>query len=195
MLIHIIGSTRNFDEDAPFMQVMSDTIQANGDRVLLNWFNAAKSRHVRQAEAKLPSDLQEMVQQNEDAIARADGLIVEGSRFNFSQGYQTALALQLNKPVLNLYRSNLSEYKEWPDRFFVVGVSNPLFTSRAYTNKTDLEQIITKFLTELRPTTKDLDVKLTLNQETYRQIEDMANRLGRSKTNVIKDIITENLQP
>jgi hypothetical protein len=194
MLIHIIGSTRHFDDDAPFMQIMSDTIQASGDNIILNWFNTAKSRHVRQIETRLPSDLQEMVQENEDAIARADGIIVEGSRFNFSQGYQIALALQADKPVLNLYRKNLVEYEQWPDRFFILGIANPLLISQSYANQADLEQTITKFLTDIRPTSKQLDVELTLNQETYQRLAYLADKSGKSKGSIIKDIVTKNIQ-
>lgn len=193
MLIHIVGSTRHFDDDAPFMQIISDSIQANGDNIILNWFSAAKSRHVRQIETKLPSDLQLMVQQNEDAIAQADGIIVEGSRFNFSQGYHTALALQLGKPVLNLYRKNLMEYKEWPDKFFVVGVSNPLFTSRSYASKADLEQIITKFLDEIRPTATEVNVRFMLDNQAYANLKKVMDEDKTSEASAIKTIITKEL--
>ena len=193
MLIHIAGSTRHFEDDEPYMQVMAEAIQASGDTIIYNWLDTARSRHLRQSEEKLPADLQEMIHENEEAVVQADALIIEGSRFSFSQGYLVSFALQHHKPVLNLYRKDLTEYKEWPDKFFVVGVSNPLFINQAYTSKTDLDQIIAKFLSNIRPTTKELDVKLALNQDIYQQLDRLADESGKSKASIIKDIISKNI--
>jgi hypothetical protein len=193
MLVHIIGSMRNFDEDASFMQKIADTVRHHGSCIALDWFSAVKNRKQHNSTNDSSLNWPELVRANIDAASSSDAMIIEGSRFNYSQGYQTALALSAGKPVLNLYRKNLKEYKEWTDKFFVAGVANPLFTSKAYATEDDAARIVTKFLSDIEPTTRELDIKLTLNNEIYAQLDHIAMKTGRSKTSIIKDIVSNNI--
>jgi hypothetical protein len=138
-------------------------------------------------------DWEEIVEANVAATTQSDALIVEGSRFNYSQGFQTALALEHNKPVLNLYREDLPEYQEWPDKLFVSGIAHPLFTSKAYKNEKDLERIVTEFLKDHTKKTQELDVKLALETDAYDKIDQLARQHNKSKTSVVKDIVLKGL--
>jgi hypothetical protein len=194
MIIHVIGSMRYFEEDRHFMQVILQSLEKNHAKVAQDWISSASGRRARNGtttEAGL--NWPEIVETNIRVIGKADALIIEGSRFNYSQGFQTAVALEHNKPVLNLYREDLPEYKEWPDKLFVSGVSHPLFTSKAYKNEEELEKIVTEFMRQYSKKTKELDLQLALSADDYDKIDQLSHEQGKSKTSIIKDLILENL--
>ena len=193
MIIHLIGSMRHFDDDLPIMRKIADIITNNSSNLILNWFEGVSDRKSRGTTNELSLNWQEIVDANLRSVTQADALIIEGSRFNYSQGFQTAVALQNNKPVLNLYREELPEYKEWPDKLFVSGISHPLFISVPYKTQEDLEKTVTKFIKDHSQKTQDLDVTLALTTADFKKLEKLSRSEGKSKTSIIKDIVTEKL--
>lgn len=189
MIIHVAGSMRQFDDDAHYMQTITDCIYTHGDQIALNWFTAVKDRKERNSRPEESFDWEEVVANNIQALRSADALIAEGSRFNYSLGYQTAIALQNKKPVLSLYRKDLPEYVQWPDKLFVSGISHPLFRSVPYKDHDDLGKIINSFLDDIVPKKIELDLKITINQATAQQLNKIARQTDKNKASVIKDII------
>jgi hypothetical protein len=193
MIIHLISSMREFDKDIIPLRKIAEVIARENSSVAFNWYDGVDARKHRNSNREESLDWGEIVESNIRATTESDALIIEGSRFNYSQGFQTAIALQNNKPVLNLYREDLPEYKEWPDKLFVSGISHPLFTSVAYKTEKDLEKIVTKFIREHSTKARDLDVKLALEASDYEKLDRLAHSVGKSKASVIKDILTKNL--
>lgn len=193
MRVHLISSLRNFDEDIKTLRLISQILSDRHDSVAQNWFEGVYDRKKRGTTTEEALDWNEIVETNIHATVNADALIVEGSRFNYSQGFQTALALEHDKPVLNLYREDLPEYKEWPDKLFVSGIANPLFTSQAYKTEDDLQKIVTEFLDRHSKKLHELDMKLTLDTESFDKINHISHSEGKSQTSVIKDMIMKGL--
>jgi len=194
MIVHIIGSLRQFDEDKTYILKIVETTEKIGGRIAFDWISSAISRRQRgQLPVEQTFDWSELVESNIHAISRCDAVIVEGSRFNYSQGYQTAIALQYNKPVLNLYRQNLPEYKEWPDRLFVSGINHPLFSSKAYSTEQELEMIVTNFLRDHTKEGHELDIKLSLDDTTYRKLREATDVNHKSEAGIVRDILLKAL--
>ena len=194
MLVHVIGSMRHFGDDEHLMQVILRTLANNNVKVAQDWISSVSSRRSRNgSESEAGLNWPEIVETNIRVLSEVDLLIVEGSRFNYSQGFQTALALEHGKPVLNLYRENLPEYKEWPDKLFVSGISNPLFTSKAYKNEADLDKIVSQFIKEHSKKTRELDIQLVLDADDFEKLDRLSRSEGKSKTSIIKDILADNL--
>jgi hypothetical protein len=194
MKIHVIGSLREFEDDIPYIQAILRSIEKNDALLALNWIDAVIDRRKRQTtHHESLFDWEELVDTNVRILKEVDALIVEGSHFNYSQGFQTAIALQNNKPVLNLYREDLPEYKEWPDKLFVSGISHPLFTNQAYRDETELEEIVATFIKEHSKRAKELDLRLALNTDDYNKIDQLSHDQGKSKTSIVKDLLLKNL--
>lgn len=189
MLIHLIASMRHFDEDVTILEKISDTLEANSVTIIRNWHAAVKSRRNRQSVREQDLNWTEIVEDNIKAVLQSDALIIEGSRYNYSQAYQTAIALQNNKPVLNLYRKDLPEYKEWPDRLFVSGIDSPLFHNVSYVTAEDVPRIIERFLKDISPRTTDITALLPLDTQSLEYIKEIASKTDKSIDTVIKDII------
>jgi hypothetical protein len=193
MRVHLIGSLRHFSDDILVLELIAQTIEHEGASITQNWFRGVKDRKNRGTRSEESLDWDEIVESNMRATTNSDALIIEGSRFNYSQGFQTALALEHGKPVLNLYREDLPEYKEWPDKLFVSGISSPLFTSKAYKDEADIEKIVTKFIQDHTKKARELDVKLVLDADDFEKLDRLAHSEGKSKTSIIKDILSKNL--
>lgn len=193
MRIHLISSMREFDKDIVLLRKIAKVIDENGGSIAFNWYDGVDARKNRNSNREDLLDWAEIVESNIQATTDSDALIIEGSRFNYSQGFQTALALEHGKPVLNLYREDLPEYKEWPDKLFVSGISSPLFTSKAYKDEADLEKIVTKFIQDHTKKARELDVKLVLDADDFEKLDQLARSEGKSKTSIIKDILAKNL--
>lgn len=194
MIVHVIGSLREFKDDTTYILTIIDALKTQGSHVALDWISSAVGRRQRgQTPVENYFDWAEIVESNVNAILDCDALIVEGSRFNYSQGFQTALALEHGKPVLNLYREDLPEYKEWPDKLFVSGIANPLFTSRSYKNEQDLQKIVAEFLEQNAKKVHELDMKLTLDAESYDKVVRISHEEGKSQTSVIKAMVMKGL--
>lgn len=192
MLVHLVSSMRKFEEDLVPIQKIAHILQLVGAQIALDWFSAVQSRRERQSVSEESLDWPLIVQQNVDAIIQSDAVIIEGSRFNFSQGYQAAIALQYRKPVLNIYRKDLPEYEEWPDKLYVSGISDPLFHSVAYKDTGDLDKIVTKFLKNIAPKNVELDLKITLDKSTLEYIDEKSRSSNKSRAAAIKDILINN---
>lgn len=193
MRVHLIGSLRHFNDDIILLESIARVIEQEGGTIAQNWFRGVKDRKNRGARSEESLDWHEIVESNMQATTSSDALIIEGSRFNYSQGFQTALALEHGKPVLNLYRENLPEYQEWPDKLFVSGIYSPLFTSKAYKNEADLERIVGEFIRNHSKRKRELDVQLVLDANDFEKLEQLSRNNGKSKTSIIKDILTNNL--
>jgi hypothetical protein len=194
MKIHLISSMREFDRDIVFVRKIAAVIREQDGSIAFNWYDGVEARKNRKTNREELLDWHDIVESNIRATTNSDALIIEGSRFNYSQGFQTAIALQNNKPVLNLYRKDLPEYKEWPDKLFVSGISHPLFKSVAYETEEDLEKIVGKFIKDHSAKVHQLDIKLALNTPDYEKLEQLAQSKGKSQAGVIKDLLLENLK-
>lgn len=194
MRIHLISSMRQFENDIIPVRNIAEIIRKNSGQIAFNWYDGVDARKKRNTVQEDRLNWSDIVESNTDAIVNSDALIVEGSRFNYSQGFQTAIALQNKKPVLNLYREDLPEYKEWPDKLFVSGISHPLFTSKPYKTQEDLEKIVGEFINELSAKTHELDVKFALDATDYEKLDRLAQNEGKSRSSIIKDLLVENLK-
>lgn len=184
---------RHFKEDIKYFKTISKAIEANNSLIVLNWIDGTLGRKSRQSVEDESLNWDEVVSLNIEAIVKSDALIIEGSRFNYSQGYQTAFALQHGKPVLNLYRDDLPEYKEWPDKFFVSGISSPLFVCKSYRTTDDITKIVTEFIESITPKTKELELKLALPIDAHSRLEQLSQDSGRSKASLIKELLEQSL--
>lgn len=194
MNIHLIGSMRQFDEDIIPMQAITRTLHRHGIYLAHDWINAVKSRRERRTTREEELDWPNIVSVNTQAVLDADALIIENSRFNYSSAYQTAFALQHNKPVLNLYRVDTPEYKNWPDKLFVSGIQNNLFHNIAYKKPEDLAPIVERFLKDIKPKSIDLNIRISLDPSDIAYLERKSQESNISIAGIVKEILVKDSQ-
>jgi 2'-deoxynucleoside 5'-phosphate N-hydrolase len=135
MKIYFSGSISGGREHEAIYQHLVARLQAQGQQVL--------SAHVADpaalaAEKDMPP--REVFERDTGWVTAADALIAEVSTPSLGVGYEIALAVQLGKPVLCVYRSGVRLSK------MISGNTAPNLTVAAYSDETDLDRIVEAFL-------------------------------------------------
>lgn len=188
MIIHLVASMRKFNEDYPNLKTIAKIIYENQHIIARNWFDAAFGRtnaHLNENSLNWPA----IIQENIKDIKKSDAIIIEGSRFNFSQGFQVAIGLQYNKPILNLCRVDSPEL-DWPDRLYVSGISNELFTSKFYKDQEDLKQTVEEFLKKCAEQKQKITIEI--EEMALSHLESLSKKHDMSKSEILRELIFQN---
>lgn len=100
MLVHLTASTTTLKEDPDSLQSIKEQILGSGHSLVSDWIKTAHERMKQNVEQK-PAVIAD---ENMEFISKADAVIAEVTHDSFGVGYQVAVAMQLNKPVLLLSR-------------------------------------------------------------------------------------------
>jgi hypothetical protein len=182
MRIHLTGSSRNPDEDLPYLRRIIDILHRNNVSIALNWVEAAHHRSaVGNKNGAL--DWSDIVALNVEAISRSDALIIEGTTHGFFQGFQAAIALERRRPVLFLSREPISGLP-------VGGIQSKLLTTKHYADIDELEKIVKGFLKDYSRPNKQLN----LSEQSYRFLRGESLLAGKTEAELVDSLINERLK-
>jgi hypothetical protein len=138
MKIYFSGSISGGRDHAAIYPHLVARLQAQGHHVL--------SAHVAdpdalEAEKDLPP--RAVFERDTHWVAEAEALIAEVSTPSLGVGYEIALAVQLGKPVLCVYRSGLRISK------MITGNTAPRLTVAIYSSEAELDDRVDAFLKNL----------------------------------------------
>lgn len=182
MIIHLTGSSRYLEEDLPYLQKITQLVTQNGCTLVNDWVEDARTR----TEATNPADWPTIMNGMFDAISRSDVMIVEGTRYGFMQGYQTALALLQKKPVLVISREPLVDRS-------IMGVKNRLLTVEKYDSLHDLDAIVSNFIKANTISTKDLRFNMFIDRPIYNHLRNLSYESGKNRSEIIRDLIYKDM--
>ncbi|MDX2776549.1 ribbon-helix-helix domain-containing protein [Streptomyces caniscabiei] len=179
MIVHLSGSLHNLEEDLEYLQTIVGVIHDLDSTLAFNWIDPAVIQKKENIQVK---DWTPHVQHNLDAIKKADVVIIDASHYAFSHGFQTAAALEHNKPVLVVSR----------DRFkhkYITGFTSHLLSYSQYTSKEELEKIVRTFLKKNVVHTKDLRFNMFLTREIVQYLDERSQESGVNRSEIIRDLI------
>jgi len=183
MIIHLTGSSRYLEEDLPYLQKITQLVAQNGCTLANDWVEDARARTDSTNPADWPAIMNDMF----EAISRSDIMIVEGTRYGFMQGYQTALALLQKKPVLIVSREPLVDRS-------IMGVKNRLLTVEKYDSLHDLEAVVTSFIKANTISTKDLRFNMFIDRPIYNHLRNLSYESGKNRSEIIRDLIYKDMR-
>lgn len=179
MIVHIIGSIRDSEEDATYLRQIIEIVHDHGAVIALNWLEPAL---LRQKEHISTPDWTSYVEANIDAIKRADVVIADLTHYSFAQGYIVAAAFQYKKPVLAISRNDIRSHA-------ASGIINPLFTYKKYASEKDLGLVVHDFLIKYTVHTKDLRFNMFLTRRIFKYLEDTMRETGKSRSEIIRELV------
>lgn len=180
--IHLTGSSRDPQQDLPYLRKIIETLHSQGASVVLNWVETAHHKAEHEGLQAL-WDWNDIVDNNLDAITRADALIIEGTCHGFFQGFQAALALTRRLPVLYISRTSATNTP-------LAGIKNKLLTVKQYTDETELEAIVIKFMQDNTGSNKPL----AIDDKTNLFLRGEALLTGKSESEVIAELVRDRLK-
>jgi hypothetical protein len=184
MIVHIAGSLRDETKDIEYLRAIIEVIHDHGAVLALNWLDAAI---VRREQHRDYDDWGPFVQNNLDALKRADVVIIDSTHRAFSQGFHVLAALEHKKPTLVVSREDFSTK-------YIRGISDPLLSLKTYADQDDLKHIVDTFLTQNTVHTKDLRFNIFLTREIARFLEERSRETGRARSEIVRDLIKERVK-
>lgn len=179
MIVHLSGSLHNLEEDLEYLQTIVNTIHDLDSTLAFNWIDPAV---IQKKEHNQARDWTSHVQHNLDAIKKADVVIVDASHYAFSHGFQTAAALEHNKPILVVSRDRLKHK-------YITGFTSHLLSYSQYTSKEELGKIVRSFLKKNVVHTKDLRFNMFLTREIVQYLDERSQESGVNRSEIIRDLI------
>lgn len=179
MLVHLAGSLRNLDEDIEYLRTIVNVIHDFDSTLAFNWIDPAIIQKKEGSEVK---DWTPYAQHNLDAIKKADVVIIDATHYAFSHGFQTAAALEHNKPTLVVSRDRLKHK-------FITGFTSHLLSYSQYTTKEDLIKTVRSFLKKNVVHTKDLRFNMFLTREIVQYLDGKSQDSGVNRSEIIRDLI------
>lgn len=185
MTVYLGGGSRHLDEDMPFYRKIMDVVHRNAHVLVYDWVNPAFSHRNEIDYSEF--DWKGILQNNLEAIARADLVVIEGTWYGFAEGYFTMVALQQKKPVLCVMRNTELEGR------IVSGITDKLFTLKSYSSEQELEKIVDKFIHENTLTSRDLRFNFFIDNEIYNHLRWASFKTGKTKAEIIRELIEKEI--
>jgi len=183
--VHVTGSARKFEDDAVYLQTIIQAVYDNHAMVFRNWLEAAASRTKNKIKGD-DVDWESILNDNLDAIAKSDLVIVEATQARFSQGFQAYVAAQHKKPTLIVTRTQIK------DRF-ISGVENKFITVRHYSTTDELQSIVAKFIKQNSIPEKDLRFNMILDRRIYKYLRDTSYETGKNKSEIVRELLERDI--
>jgi len=178
MVIHLVSSFREWNGNFEYLQKIVDTIHKNDGELARNWLELVSSKIKNGTITQ--ENWKQVIEENAEAIARCDAVVVEASDYGFLDGFQMATALQLDKPILVVGRIALEDWA-------ISGLKSESVIVERYETLEQLEQLVVDFMKKeivaLPPT-----VKTTLGPRLYDAVRNTALNRGVSEEQALRDL-------
>ncbi|HEU4913795.1 MAG TPA: hypothetical protein VFT16_00105 [Candidatus Saccharimonadales bacterium] len=186
MIAHFIGSRSHILEEIDYYRIIVAALKQAGYEITYDWIEEAYKLASEKTIKRASETWREVDRQYEDAVQKADVVIVDATHRGFFVGYRTALAVAQKKPLLLLTReaSDLA----------VSGINTPagFVRSTAY-DSNNLEAIVKEFLEENVIDTKDLRFNFFLDRPTYNYLRWMSSKTGKTKAEIVRSLLQKEM--
>lgn len=186
MIAHFIGSRSHILEEIDYYRIIVAALKQAGYEISHDWVEEAYGLASEKA-IKRPSETwREVDRQYEDAVQKADVVIVDVTHRGFFVGYRTALAVAQKKPLLLITRETSD--------LAVSGVNTPAgFVRSTVYDAKNLEAIVKEFLEENIIDTKDLRFNFFLDRPTYNYLRWMSSKTGKTKAEIVRSLLQKEM--
>lgn len=181
MLVHFITTATNLSENIDSLRAVMKVIKDNGHVLTRDWIEDAYANTNKGSEIT-EQTWQSIIDEDFEAIAKADVIIAEISSDSTAIGYQVATAIHQKKPTLLV----LQEGKRVPA--FTWNIPST-FLRRVEYNKDNAESIIRPFLIDNDISTKDMRFNFFIDRPIYNYLRWAALKTGKTKAEVLRGLV------
>lgn len=179
MVIQIIGSTLDSKQNASVTTNIVEAIQESGEtaHILLETDKNKSSK----------TDWTKIYKETLNAIAHADLVIVDATRYGFLEGFYASQALQHKKPLLLLAPkdSDTPPLDDMKDRFLNV---------KYYDTIDAIKGLVSTFLGENAISAKDLRFNFFLDRQLYSYLREESRETGKNKSEIIRELLKKEIE-
>lgn len=187
MKVHFTASLQDIDKHIGSYTEIVSTIKEAGNHLVRDWLEEAANAEATNKSYSQP-EWQKISEQTLDAVVQADVVIIDASAPSFSLGYQASVALNHKKPLLILFRGGTE------NRELIYDTSYSLMEMRVYKDHKDIKNIVETFLEINDIDSKDMRFNMFLDRESYTYLNWESTKTGKTKAQIIREIIRKQSQ-
>jgi hypothetical protein len=181
MLVHLITTEISLKDNIDSLRLATKFLQDKGHSLTRDWIepaydNVQKGIHTDEAK------WQSIVEEDFEALAKADVVIADVSYDSTAIGYQIATAIQQKKPTLLILREGT---KVPPFTWNIPST----FLSRIEYNEHNLVEKITPFLDDNDITVKDMRFNFFIDRKIYNYLRWAAFKTGKTKAEILRELV------
>lgn len=185
MLVHFIAPVNGLKENINELRLVVKYLQDQGHELARDWLEEAYQGETgEQDEQKV---WQEIIQDNLEAITKAEVIIADISYDGTAIGYQIAMAVQQKKPTLLIMREGHSISP------FTWNIPSS-FLSRVEYNAKNVTQKIEPFLKDNDIATKDMRFNFFINRSIYNYLRWASFKTGKTKAEILRKLIEQEIE-
>ncbi len=184
MIIHLTGSAHNIEKDMPFYRRMIQVIHESDGILARDWLETAFHSRSKKGSA---SDEEAVSDADLAAISRSDIVIIDITHHAFSQGFQSAIAINQKKPLLLVSRTPIKKHA-------ISGYKSKLLTTAEYKTEEDLDKIVKDFIVANTIATKDLRFNMFIDRPIYNYLRSVSYESGKNKSEIIRELIEREIR-
>lgn len=186
MIVHFITTVTSLNDNMDNLRSVIKALKDKGHVLSRDWIeNAYES--IKDGKDIDERTWQSIIDEDFEAIAKADVIIAEVSDDSTAIGYQIATAIHQKKPTLLILR----EGQRVP-RFTWNIPSN--FLSRIEYNQDNVVDRITPFLEENDIGTKDMRFNFFIDRPIYNYLRWAALKTGKTKAEVLRELVQREIE-
>ena len=160
MIVYLTTSTVSLRKNSRHLNLITESISKAGYNIAQDWISAARHRLKNNLKKKPAS----IANENLELVSKADVIVAEVTYDSFGIGYQVAMAIHLNKPVLLLTKNSKV------DKMLQGLADNNMVILKNYSEKT-LNAIIEDFLKLNDISSQDLRFNFFIDREIYNSLQ------------------------
>lgn len=187
MLIHFITTATSLNEEnIENVRRVIKAIQAKGHTLAKDWIETAYE-DIQKDRAAGEQAWQAIIEEDFEALAKADVVIADVSFDSTAIGYQIATAIQQKKPTLLI----LQEGRRVPPFTWNIPSS---FLNKVEYNKDNLDDQITPFLEDNNIAIKDMRFNFFIDRPIYNYLRWAALKTGKTKAEVLRELVQQQIE-
>jgi hypothetical protein len=182
MIIHIISSHQNIENNIGNLRTIIRVVKEHGHTVAFEWIEPA-FKYATGKRAADSVDWNVIYDENIAAITRADVVIAEATKKSFGAGYQIAASVRFKKPTLVLRQDGIENdvMEAGADREYLKFIS--------YCSIQELKAMVSDFINENDIPAKDLRFNFAINRRINNYLRSTSAKTGETKAEIIRRLI------
>lgn len=187
MLVHFIAPVIGLEENIENLRSVVSCIRSQGHELASDWLESAYQRETEGASSGHGLPWEKIIQDNLEAIAKAEIVIADISYDGTAVGYQIATALHQKKPTLLLLRKG---QKISP---FTWNIPSSFLKRVEYTPE-NIKEKVAPFLEENDIGTKDMRFNFFIDRQIYNYLRWAALKTGKTKAEVLRELVQREIE-
>jgi hypothetical protein len=189
MLVHFIAPVTGLKDNIDNLRTIAKYLQGKGHVLARDWIEDA---YVDLNDGTRPTAEREIawqaiIEDNFEAIAKADVIIADITYDSTALGYQIATAVHQKKPTLLI----LQEGKTVPP--FTWNIPST-FLNRIEYNSSNLDEKVSPFLQDNDITTKDMRFNFFIDRPIYNYLRWAALKTGKTKAEILRELVQREIE-